>query len=90
MLTSRAVGMNAAEKNLADGGGEKIWQEDIGQYYGAYENGNAFVRIWLEEERSMETRLNAMDEAGLAGVACWQLGFEKPEIWDVIQAYLNK
>ncbi len=90
MLTSRAVGMNAAEKNLEDGGGEKIWQEDIGQYYGAYENGNAFVRIWLEEERSMETRLNAMDEAGLAGVACWQLGFEKPEIWDVIQAYLNK
>lgn len=90
MLTSRAVGMNAAEKNLADGGGEKIWQEDIGQYYGAYENGNAFVRIWLEEERSMETRLNAMDVAGLAGVACWQLGFEKPEIWDVIQAYLNK
>ena len=90
MLTSRAVGMNAAEKNLEDGGGEKIWQEDIGQYYGAYENGNAFVRLWLEEERSMETRLNAMDEAGLAGVACWQLGFEKPEIWDVIQAYLNK
>lgn len=90
MLTSRAVGMNAAEKNLADGGGEKIWQEDIGQYYGAYETGNAFVRIWLEEERSMETKLNAMNEAGLAGVACWQLGFEKPEIWDVIQTYLNK
>lgn len=90
MLTSRAVGMNAAEKDLADGGGEKIWQEDIGQYYGTYENGNGFVRIWLEEERSMETKLNAMNEAGLAGVACWQLGFEKPEIWDVIQAYLNK
>lgn len=90
MLTSRAVGMNAAEKALADGGGEKIWQEDIGQYYGAYETGNGFVRIWLEEEHSIETKLNAMNEAGLAGVACWQLGFEKPEIWDVIQAYLNK
>lgn len=89
ILTSRAVGMNAAEDDLEAGGGEKIWQEDIGQYYGTYEKGDSFVRIWLEEERSIETKLNAMDEAGLAGVACWQLGFEKPEVWDVIQTYLN-
>lgn len=90
MLTSRAVGMSAAENDLTAGGGEKIWQEDIGQYYGTYETGNAFVRIWLEEERSIEAKLNVMEEAGLAGVACWQLGYEKPEVWDVIQEYLDK
>lgn len=90
ILTSRAVSMNTAEKDLLQGGGEKIWQEDMGQYYGTYEKDNAFVRIWLEEERSIETKLDVMEEAGLAGVACWQLGYEKPEVWDVIQAYLNK
>ena len=89
ILTSRAVGMNAAVNDLKSGGGEKVWQEDTGQYYGSYEKGNSLIRIWLEEERSIETKLNLMDEAGLAGVACWQLGFEKPEIWDVIQKYLN-
>lgn len=89
-LTSRAVGMEAAEQSLTDNGIEKYWLEDIGQYYGEYTKDGVLYRIWLEEERSIELKLEAMEEAGLAGVACWQLGFEKPEIWSVIQEYLSR
>ena len=82
--------MEAAEQSLTDNGIEKYWLEDIGQYYGEYTKDGVLYRIWLEEERSIELKLEAMEEAGLAGVACWQLGFEKPEIWSVIQEYLSR
>lgn len=88
-LGSRAVGMEAAENALADNGVEKYWLEDIGQYYGEYTKDGVLYRVWIEDEKSIELKLKAMEEAGLAGVACWQLGFEKPEIWTVIQGYLK-
>ena len=40
--------------------------------------------IWMEEERSMELKMDLIKEYDLAGVACWKLGLESPEIWDVV------
>lgn len=89
-LASKAVGMSSAEYALTSRGIEKYWLEDIGQYYGEYTENGILYRVWLEEERSIALKLEAMDNVGLAGVACWQLGFEKKEIWEVIGEYLNQ
>ena len=40
--------------------------------------------IWMEDEKSMKLKMDAVKEADLAGVAVWKLGLEPKEIWDVI------
>ena len=46
--------------------------------------GNATKYIWMEDERSMTLKMEAVKEADLAGVAVWKLGLEPKESWDVI------
>lgn len=89
-LTSQAVGMEVAEQQLATFGVTSVWLEETGQFYGEYQLANGVGRIWLEEECSIEAKLKVMEEAGIGGVACWKLGLEKAEVWDVIADYVNK
>lgn len=88
-LSSSAVGMSSASKTLANNNVTPEWDEETGQYYGAFEDSDGFYQIWLEEERSIEEKAKLIKEYGLAGIAAWRLGYEKNEIWDVILKYVN-
>lgn len=88
-LTSIAVGMDSAEQKLSSQGITPTWLEDLGQYYGEYEAEGIRERIWLEDERSVQEKLNVMSEAGIGGVACWKLGLEKAAVWEEIQEYMK-
>ena len=83
--TSRAVGMTAAQKWIDENQVSLEWQEDLGQYFGKLEGEDGSTEyIWMEDARSLELKREAVDSSGAAGVACWKLGFESDEIWDVI------
>jgi len=41
--------------------------------------------LWMEEERSIGLKADLIRKNGLAGVACWKLGFEPAEIWDIVK-----
>lgn len=89
-LSSRAVGMGAAEKVLAENGASTRWLEDLGQNYGEFYTADGrFGRVWLEDKDSLTLKLNAMKNNNLAGVACWKLGLESEEAWQVISNYLQ-
>lgn len=60
------------------------WQEDLGLYYVQRQGENGLEQLWMEEERSLQEKMNRIRKYGLAGVACWKLGFETPDIWDII------
>lgn len=89
-VDSQAVGMDLAEEYIANHGITTVWDEDACQNYGEYENGGTKHQVWLEDAESIRVKLNVMDANDLAGVASWKLGYEKPEIWDVIGEYLQK
>lgn len=89
-VTSQAVGMDTAEEYVRAHDVETSWDEETCQNYGEYTNGETLYQVWLEDEKSIEVKLNVMDNYGIAGVACWRLGFEKPIVWDVIEAYMNR
>ena len=88
-LTSEALGMANAKSVLSKNGITAAWDENTAQYYAEYESGGAVYKIWLEESESIEEKLNVIFGADAAGVACWRLGFENSEVWDVILKYVN-
>ena len=89
-LGSQAVGMAAAEEYVRAHNIALEWDEETCQNYGEYTEDGSLFQVWLEDERSIEVKLNIMEKYQIGGVAGWRLGFEKPEIWDVIGVYLNR
>lgn len=88
-ITSEAVGMQGGLNELTRNGALAMWDETCGQYYGSYEKGNSIVKVWLEEEHSIEEKMKLFEEYNLAGVAAWKLGLEKSDVWSVINKYLE-
>ena len=72
---------------IEERGLEPIWSEELGQYYTQIDENGRTYQVWLENEASMQTRLEAMKGYGLGGVACWQIGLEPPQIWDILGEY---
>lgn len=88
-LSSEALSMASAESVIKKYGAEPKWDDETGQYYIEYERDGAVYKMWQEEERSIEEKMKAIHDAGVAGVAEWRLGYERPEIWNVILKYVN-
>lgn len=89
-ISSQAVDMVTAEQFISNHGITAEWDETTCQNYGEYTSGDSRYQVWLEDADSIKVKLNVMENYGIGGVAEWRLGFEKPEIWDVIGEYLNK
>lgn len=89
-IGSQAVGMDVAEEYVRVHNIAVEWDETTCQNYGEYTADGSLFQIWLEDERSIEVKLNIMEKYQIAGVASWRLGLEKPEIWDQIESYLNR
>lgn len=87
--TSSAVGIKRAKTWVAENQVELYWQEALGQYYGELKTKEGMKRIWMEEERSIGLKMNAIKQHDLAGVACWKLGFEPSSLWDEVRLDLE-
>ncbi|AYA98746.1 glycosyl hydrolase family 18 protein [Lachnoanaerobaculum umeaense] len=83
-VSSSALGMSAAANWVKENNIELTWDDEVGQYTGQTTIGSARKYIWLEDERSMKLKMDAIKEEDLAGVAVWKLGLEPKEIWNVI------
>ncbi len=88
-LTSQAVNMEEAWNMASVNGVDPVWSEADGQYYAEYVKDGVTYKIWLEDERSMELRLQAAKAQQLAGMSFWKLGLEKRSMWDTILKYMN-
>lgn len=88
-VSSDAVDMGSAEAFLSRHGVQAVWDEATCQNYGEFEQDGALYQVWLEDEQSIEVKLNVMRNYDLAGVAAWKLTLEKPAVWNVIDAYVN-
>ena len=89
VVTCQTVGMEIAQNFISNNNLDMEWDEETCQNYGEIQKGNTFYQIWMEDKDSIETKLTVMKNYNLGGVAVWKLGFETPEIWNVIAAYVN-
>ena len=88
-VDSQALGMTSASDQVAQAGAEITWDDKAQQNYATWTVDNVTYEIWLEDEKSIEPKLQLMKENKLAGTAAWALGQENPDIWNLILKYVN-
>lgn len=84
-ISSSALGIAAAKAWVEEKQVDLYWQEEMGQYYGELQTDEGLKMVWMEEEKSIGLKMDAIKDAELAGVAVWKLGFEPAYIWDVVK-----
>ncbi len=89
-LESHAMGMQQAADFMANHGMVPAWDEGTCQNYAEVTEGEIFYQIWMEDADSLSAKLGVMSTNQLAGVAAWKLGFETPQIWETVSAYLQE
>lgn len=87
VVSSDAVGMQAAANFVADNSIQTQWLEAECQHYGEIQKDTTFYQVWLEDYDSVKVKLDVMKTYDLAGVASWKLGLETADIWDLIADY---
>lgn len=88
-VSSEAYGMADVEYLLSQSGATPVWDEATQQNYAEWESGGNIYKIWIEDAASLEPKLKLIQEYNLAGTGAWRLGYEKPEVWDLILKYVN-
>lgn len=82
---SSAIGMEAQNALIEKYKLTPIWDDIDKLYYATFfEEGNQ-VKIWIENARTIEAKLEIIELLGLKGVAAWRRGFETPDIWNVFE-----
>lgn len=89
-VSSSAYGMSSAESVLQSNGVSASWDETTSQYYAEFKADGSKYRIWLEEETSLDKKLETIFSMNVAGTAFWKLGFERPVTWTTIAKYIQK
>ncbi len=84
-VSSDALGISDAKDWVKSNKVSLQWMENMGLYYGQIPGEEERKEIWLEEEKSIGLKMNLIRDYGLAGVACWKLGFEPANIWDIVK-----
>ena len=82
--------MSEVETRVAANGATLQWLEDCGQYYAEYEYDGKTYKIWVEDQNSIERKLEVMNLNNLAGASFWKLGYEKNTVWDTIVKCMNE
>lgn len=88
-LTSRALSMEGGLNLVSSNKAKKEWDKEKGQYYAEWKDGEDRMRIWLEEEKSLEAKLKLVEKDKVAGIAFWKLGLERKEAWESVTDWLK-
>jgi spore germination protein YaaH len=88
-VTSKAWSMNQTQKWLKENRLEPVLDPATGQHFAELEQDGNHYLLWLEDETSIQQRVELVHKYGLAGVAAWQRGFAKTEIWPALAGYLS-
>ena len=86
-VTSTAMGMYEAEQYVKEHSMKTEWGDEVKQNIATLDGPMKYF-IWLEDAKSIEEKMKVIKEGEVAGVAEWKLGFEDPEVWEVIDRYI--
>ncbi len=81
---SEALSVQDALRWVERKGVELTWLEDLAQNYGEITDSDGLKKIWLEDDQSMQKKVDAVRAADCGGVAGWKLGQEPESFWSIL------
>ena len=90
VLNSWSYSMKRAGEIVTDNNAEITWDVNAKQHVAVYTKNNLTYKMWLEDERSIQKRLDLVRQYSLAGLAGWRRGLELEETWDLISDFIDK
>lgn len=88
-VTDEYITLNNMASFLQRVNAEPEWDEITCQNYAEWKSGEVTYQIWIEDEASIQVKLNVMNTKGIGGVAVWRLGYGTSEAWEMVKAYAN-
>ena len=90
--TSKTWNMDLVTSYMADWELEPVYDEASGQDMMIQEDEDTgtVYKIWIENAKSIQKRLDFAKQYSLAGVAAWKIGMESEDIWPLMQSYMNQ
>lgn len=68
---------------------KKTWDENLKQYVAEYERDGVQYKVWIEDEKSIEAKLELIQKYKLAGAAYWAKDREPESLWNLISNKLG-
>lgn len=68
---------------------DRIWKDDVKQYYVEYKEGEYTKKMWIEDERSLKEKISLINNNNLAGVASWSKDMETDNFWTFLSKTLD-
>lgn len=87
IVSSTACSMEKAQEIIKEYNLNVSWNENTEQEFAEGTVGGYIYQIWLETAASLEIKLDEIIQADIGGVAAWELGFEKSEVWDLFEKF---
>ncbi len=85
---SEVVYQSHQDEILSENHAETYWNNELCQTVASWEKDGLPYQMWVEDEASIGYKVDLVKKYGLAGVAGWRLGLEKPGIWQTIAEHL--
>lgn len=76
LITQQNLTVNLMQRN-SQGRVDESWFN--------YQSRQGTRQVWFMTDNGLESKLELVQQLDLAGIAIWQLGYEKPEYWEVIR-----
>ncbi len=89
ILDVQTYAMSKAAETVAAAGATPVWDDKTAQNYAEWTTAEGTNKVWLEDVKSLQAKLDVMKAHDLGGVAVWQLAFGTDEAFALIDGYYN-
>ena len=88
-VSSEIMGMDQASQAVKDMQMNVYWDEEAGQNYAEFKADKGTYQMWIEDEQSLDAKMQLVSKYELGGSAAWKLGFERSDVWEIISNHLK-